>query len=123
MRTHLNVWLALVSTVVAGYVGTGDVDAGGNRLWTTMQAESISVVRGMPVRVHYCRGLDGADRRRAEPRFTRFRCLAGARASSDPYGVETIAVLYVLHPLAPYHGPGSKHRLTNVRFIGGPGIP
>jgi len=30
--------------------------------------------------------------------------------------------MYVLRPLGKYDGPHSAHRLTNVRFIGGPGI-
>lgn len=91
--------------------------------WTTEQAESITVVRGMSVRVRYCRGLGSAREERGRPRYTRFRCLAGGRATVDRYPIDTVAVRYVLHPLAPYAGPGSSHRLTEVRFIGGPGIP
>jgi hypothetical protein len=29
----------------------------------------------------------------------------------------------VLHPLSDYENSTSRHRLTNVRFVGGPGIP
>jgi hypothetical protein len=53
--------------------------------------------------------------------YSRFECLAGARAAFQRY--DTVAVLYVLHPLEEYDGPTSRHRLTDVRFIGGPGVP
>jgi hypothetical protein len=43
------------------------------------------------------------------------------RASFDHY--DTVAVLYILHPLGDYIGPNSGHRLSNVRFVGGPGVP
>ncbi len=85
------------------------------------QAESITSVRGTPVRVRHCRGLGRGERKDGEPRYRRFACEAGARAETDKY--ETVAVRYVLHPLGDYQGPGSRRRLTNVRFTGGPGIP
>lgn len=89
--------------------------------WTVQQAESITSVRGMSVRVRYCRGLAGSFRGEAKERFRRFVCLAGARASFDRY--DTVGVLYMLRPLGDYDGPDSRHRLSNVRFVGGPGIP
>jgi hypothetical protein len=49
-----------------------------------------------------------------------FRCLAGTRAPWETY--DTIAVLYVGHPLGPFCGSRSRYALTQVRFIGGPGI-
>jgi hypothetical protein len=91
--------------------------------WTRQQAESITVVRGMSVRVRECRGQGSPVAREDAPTFRSFRCLAGARARSDPYGIDTVAVVYVLRPAAPYEGPASKHRLLDVRFIGGPGVP
>ena len=85
--------------------------------WTEHQAATITTVRSMPVRVVRCRGLGG----REDGSFERFACLAGTRAAWEPY--DTIAVHYVLRPLGDYEGPRSPHRLTSVRFIGGPGIP
>jgi hypothetical protein len=73
-------------------------------------------VRGTPVRVRNCRG-----RGKNTERYSSFDCLAGARISLDPY--DTVGVFYTLHPLGKYEGPASPHRLTNVRFVGGPGIP
>jgi hypothetical protein len=91
--------------------------------WTKQQAESVTVVRGMTVRVRRCRGLGPPLEDREQPAYRRFRCLAGARARFDPYGIDTVAVVYLLHPAARYSGPSSAHRLSNVRFVGGPGIP
>lgn len=89
--------------------------------WTVAEAESISSVRGLRVRVERCRGLGGAEGDERPRRYHRFACVAGARNPRDP--VETVAVLYELSPRAPYEGPASKHVLVNVRFVGGPGIP
>jgi predicted small secreted protein len=112
-------WVVLVSYLGAACGGAGG--AGSERLWTVRQAESIDTIRGMPVRVRECRGLGGAEGEM--PRYRRFECVAGARAASDRFEFETLGVLYVLHPLGKYDGPRSKHRLTQVRFVGGPGIP
>lgn len=101
----------------ACFAGCGDGDGSSEPAWTVRQAESIAVVRGTPVEVRHCRGLGPVDDRR----YRRFECLAGARAPTDP--VETVAVRYVLFPLGDYDGRESPHRLTNVQFIGGPGIP
>ena len=90
--------------------------------WRVAEAESISKVRGLRVHVRECRGVGkgvaAVDGRR---RFRHFRCVAGARASWQTY--DSVAVLYVLHALGPYVGSRSHHTLTDVRFIGGPGIP
>lgn len=89
--------------------------------WTVEQAMSITEVRSLSARVRECEGLgrpvdadDGA-------RYPRFGCFAGIRAY--PYDFESIAVFFVLAPLEEYDGPASRHRLTSVRFVGGPGIP
>ena len=97
-------------------LATGCGDGRSARLWTIEQAESITSIRGMPVRVRECRGLGGE-----KGRYERFQCLASARTASDRY--DTVGVFYVLHPLGEYDGPGSKHRLSKVRFVGGPGVP
>ena len=120
VRTKLSIGLAVASGGRAGPSGTEpEADA----LGTTRQAESVTSVRGLRVRVRHCRGLGRAARRDGAARYRRFECLAGGRAASDPYTFDTVAVLYVLRPTAEYDGPESEHRLTNVRFIGGPGIP
>lgn len=75
----------------------------------------------MPVNVHACRGVGGKVTRRGVARYRHFRCVAGTRAPWERY--DTIAVLYVLHPLGTYRGARSRYALTDVRFIGGPGIP
>jgi hypothetical protein len=89
--------------------------------WTVQQAESITSIRGLAVRVRSCRGIDGHQRGGRKGRFQRFACVAGARATFDRY--DTVGILYVLHPLESYDGANSRHRLTDVRFLGGPGIP
>jgi hypothetical protein len=113
--------VAVVLALVA-CLGAGCRD--GNRahvpLWTVQQAESITSVRGLPVRVRHCRGTGTRERHENTRLYSRFECLAAARAAFQPY--DTVAVLYVLHPLED-DGPTSRYRLTNVRFIGGPGVP
>jgi hypothetical protein len=89
--------------------------------WTVRQAESISTIRGMHVRVRECRGLGHATRNDEARRFRRFACVASARRPGETY--DTVGVFYDLRPLGTYDGPASKHALENVRFIGGPGIP
>jgi hypothetical protein len=89
--------------------------------WRTGQAESITTIRGMRVRVHECRGLGRAIVDKGVRRYRHFRCDAATRAPGQTY--DTVTVLYVLHPLVRYVGPRSGHRLTKVEFIGGPGIP
>lgn len=120
MPRLLTSWLVLVLCIAAG---CADANAPPEPLWTVRQAESITSVRGMPVRVRHCRGLGRGRRGEGAIRYRSFDCLAGGRAVSDPYDFDTVGVLYVLHPLGEYEGPRSEHRLTNVRFIGGPGIP
>jgi hypothetical protein len=85
--------------------------------WTVSQAASITTVRSMPVHVVRCRGLGEAEERS----FTRIECTAGTRAPWETY--DTIGVTYVVRPLAEYESPRSRHALSQVRFIGGPGIP
>jgi hypothetical protein len=89
--------------------------------WSVGQAKSIATIRSMRVRVRECRGFGRALVEDGVRRYRHFRCVAGTRAPWERY--DTIAVLYVLHPLGPYFGSRSRHTLTQVRFIGGPGIP
>jgi hypothetical protein len=110
--------LALLALALTAGCGGSANDASAPS-WTAEQAESIVVVRGMPVRVRYCHGLGPSDDRR----YSRFDCLASASAARDPYPFETVAVVYVLHPLEEYAGTKSRHRLSRVKFYGGPGIP
>ena len=84
--------------------------------WTVEQAEAITEVRGLQVRVAGCRGLGRGERDGEALRFRRFACSAGARAPGDPF--ETVAVLYEIHV-----SDESTYRLEAVRFVGGPGIP
>jgi hypothetical protein len=107
----------LLSTTIAGAAGHERPSA----YWPASQAESISTVRGMPIRGTECRGLGQAVVDDGVSRYRRFRCAARTRAPWETY--DTIAVYYVLRPLGPYVGPESPHGLTQVRFIGGPGIP
>lgn len=109
----------------AGFVGAisctaADHDRSG-AYWRTDEAESISTVRGMTVRVTACRGCGQAEIDDGVRRYRRFRCVAGARAPWQQY--DTVAVRYVVHPLAPYVGSRSRYALREVRFVGGPGIP
>ena len=89
--------------------------------WRVAEAESISSVRGTPVRVRECRSLGRPSTVNGVRRYRHFSCIAGARRPGERY--DSVAVVYVLHPLGPYRGPRSRHALTNVRFVGGPGIP
>jgi len=98
---------------------SGDGDSGPR--WTERHAESIATVRSLPVNVLRCEGLGAAETDGARRSYSRFDCVGGTRATWEDY--DTIAVLYELRPLERYDGPRSRHRLTNVRFVGGPGIP
>jgi hypothetical protein len=109
--------VVLLSTTIGGAAANDQPSP----YWQAWQAESISTVRGMPVRGGECRGLGRAIADDGVRRYRRFRCAARARAPWETY--DTIAVHYVLQPLGPYVGPASPHTLTQVRFIGGPGIP
>ena len=107
----------LLTTTIAG----AEVHERLSPYWPAWQAESISTVRGMPVRGRDCRGVGRAIVDDGVRRYRRFRCAARARAPWETY--DTIAVLYMVHSLGPYAGPASPHTLTQVHFIGGPGIP
>jgi hypothetical protein len=90
----------------------GDEDRG----WTVGRAESVTSIRGLPVRVRECRGVGEASGEGAARRYERFRCLAGARLPGER--IDTVAVLYEIRPKG-----GSDYELQRVRFTGGPGIP
>jgi hypothetical protein len=125
MREQFRIGLVVAAVVAGGCGGSDGTEPADDALWTTGQAESVTLVRGLRVRVRHCSGLGGATHAAGAgaARYRRFECLAGARAASDPYAFDTVAVMYALEPLAEYGGPESEHRLENVRFIGGPGIP
>lgn len=89
--------------------------------WTVREAESITSVRGLPVRVRECRGLGSPTPDGGEARFGRFACVAGARLAGERF--DSVAVLFELRPRETYRGPSSKRDLERVRFLGGPGIP
>jgi hypothetical protein len=111
--------LASAALVPAALLAAACSESGGDsgRFWTEREAESITTIRSLPATVRGCDGLGESE----DSRYARFECLAGTRAAWQTY--DTIAVTYVLHPLAEYEGPHSRHRLTNVKFVGGPGIP
>jgi hypothetical protein len=113
MQRLAGVVCALVAVLATACAGGGDsrVD------WTEREAESITTIRSLPANVLECEGLGTPE----DGRYLRFDCTAGTRAPWETY--DTIAVRYVLHPVDEYDGPDSRHRLTNVKFIGGPGIP
>jgi hypothetical protein len=113
--------LLLTGSVGSASAGRHTAEHDPGAYWRVTQAESISTVRGMRVRVRSCQGLGRARIEAGVRRYRHFRCLAGARASWDTY--DTVAVKYVLHPLGPFAGRRSRYALTQVRFVGGPGIP
>ena len=102
----------VAALVLPGCLG-GDEQVEG---WTVEQAEAVTEVRGLSVRVAGCRGLGPGERDGEALRYRRFACSAGARAVGDPF--ETVAVLYEIHLR-----DDSSYRLEAVRFVGGPGIP
>ena len=106
---------ALLPAAMLAAACSGDGDSG--HFWTEREAESITTIRSLPATVRGCEGVGESE----DGRYARFECLAGTRAAWETY--DTIAVTYVLHPLAEYEGPRSRHRLTDVKFVGGPGIP
>jgi hypothetical protein len=110
--------LLLLAIVAAGCLGADTVD---EPRWTEPEATAITTIRGMRVRAVRCRGLGPHELRDNRNTFARFDCLAQTRAPFQRY--DTVTVLYVLHPLDEYEGRRRPHRLTNVRFVGGPGIP
>jgi hypothetical protein len=117
MSRALPVLLALLACAAAGCAG----DSSSGPRWTEREAESIATVRSVPVRRVECEGLGAAEIDGPQRSYLRFDCIGGARAEWETY--DTIAVLYVLRPLEDYEGPQSRHRVTRVRFVGGPGIP
>jgi hypothetical protein len=108
----------LLATSCAAACANGDTPS--REAWTVREAESITSIRGMSVRVRHCRGL-GRGTNDATLRYRRFACVAGARRPAERF--DTVGVFYELHPLGAYQGARSKYSLTNVRFVGGPGIP
>jgi hypothetical protein len=89
--------------------GTGD-------WWTVQQAEAMTTVRGMKVRVLECRGLGRRQLDGGVERFRRFACEAGARRPGETY--DTVGVLYTIRVV-----DSRTHVLESARFHGGPGIP
>jgi hypothetical protein len=83
--------------------------------WTVAQAESVTTIRGLPVRVLSCRGVGEGEAGGDGVRYDRLRCEAGARRPGESF--DTVGVLYEIRPT------DDGHVLERVRFIGGPGIP
>ena len=110
--------LVLVTWLAAGCTGSDSPSA---PRWTEHEAESIATVRSLPVRRVDCDGIGEAEIEGERRSFASFDCVGGTRAAWETY--DTIAVFYVLRPLERYEGPGSRHRLARVRFVGGPGVP
>ena len=75
----------------------------------------MRVIRGQPVRVRDCTGI-----RRASNGFRSFECVAGTRIAGQ--SIDTVAVTYVLRPLAPYEEAAPRYALSDVHF-GGLGVP
>jgi hypothetical protein len=110
-----------VALLWASAAACTDGSPASDRGWTARDAESITSVRGMTVRVRHCRGLGAGLKDGAVVRYRRFACVAGARRPSERF--DTVGVFYVLHAVGEYDGARSKYRLADVRFVGGPGIP
>jgi hypothetical protein len=106
--TALVSWLALTSLGCGG-------DGKATVAWTEQQAESIRIIRGQPVRVRDCTGTG-----RTSEGFRSFDCVAGTRIAGQP--IDTVAVTYVLRPLAPYEAERPRYALNDVHF-GGLGVP
>jgi hypothetical protein len=124
-RLPRSAWLrravASASLGAAFMVACAPAQARQGSWWTVREAESIAFIRGYPLHVKSCRGLDRAQVKDGVRRHRHFACTAGTGLPTDR--VDTVAVTYRLHPLGPYHGGCSRHTFTDVRFYGGPGIP
>ncbi|HEX7255177.1 MAG TPA: hypothetical protein VF236_04555 [Gaiellaceae bacterium] len=103
---------AVAALLLSGCLGGREESEG----WTVEQAEAVTEVRGLLVRVAGCRGLSRGERDGEALRYRRFACSAGARSSGDRF--ETVAVLYEI-----VVRDDSTYKLEAVRFVGGPGIP
>ena len=104
--------IIVAAVAVAGWAGTRSglpIIA-----WSRVQAESVSVVRGMPVHVLRCDGIGPPVGVNRASRYRRFACTAGARAPFETY--DTVGVTYVLQPLGPFFGATSRYVLTDVYF-------
>jgi hypothetical protein len=110
--------LVLGFVLLAIAVGCAGSDSPSVARWAEQEAESITTVRSLPVRVVRCDGLGEAESDGGRRAYARLDCVGGTRAAWETY--DTIAVFYVLRPLEEYEGPRSRHRLTKVRFVGGP---
>jgi len=106
---------ALVSWLALTALGCDGGNEPRSIAWTEQQAESVRVIRGQPVRVRDCRGI-----RRASNGFRSFECVAGTRIAGQ--SIDTVAVTYVLRPLAPYEEAAPRYALSDVHF-GGLGVP
>ena len=109
--------LAFVACLAAGCAGSNGPS---DPHWTEAQAASVKNIRGQPVRVRSCRGIGPSDEVDGSRVYRMFDCVAGTRQPWERY--DTVAVFYVLNVLGEYEGPRSRHRLTKVRFLGGPGV-
>lgn len=78
--------------------------------WTVEQAESITVIRGTPLRTTKCNGL-GDERDSA---FRRFFCIGKVVPQGLPQ--LPVRVRYVLNPRGAFRGRRSAYLATSVRF-------
>jgi hypothetical protein len=106
----------------AAFACGGENRSGRGAVWSERQAESVTVIRGMPVNVRHCGGIGPSQALDGTFGYRRFECVAGARLAGQP--IDTVAVTYVLRPLAPFEAGARARRyvLRNVHF-GGLGIP
>jgi hypothetical protein len=117
-RTALASLTLVLALIAPGTAGAHERGA----LWTVRQAESISTVRSMPVHVLECTGRGRGVRQGGVTRYRHFACTGGTRAPWETY--DTIAVLYIVHPISSFaRRDRQRYTLSNVRFVGGPGIP
>jgi hypothetical protein len=103
-----NLWLPVGAlTVLAGCGGASSRPA---TFWTVEQAESITVIRGTPLRTTKCTGF-GEER---ESGFRRFSCIGKVVPRGLPQ--LPVRVRYVLNPRGAYRGSRSAYLATSVRF-------
>jgi hypothetical protein len=105
----------LVSWLTLTALGCGGGNEARSIAWTEQQAESVRVIRGQPVHVRNCTGIRGTSEG-----FRSFECIAGTRIAGQ--SIDTVAVTYVLRPLAPYEKAAPRYALGDVHF-GGLGVP
>jgi hypothetical protein len=102
--------LACTAGLVAATCGCSD-DGPREAGWTVGRAESVTTIRGMPVRTPRCRGLGAPVGNGKARSYRRFACEAGARRPGESY--DSVGVYYEIRPRV-----SGGYVLENVRFIG-----